>query len=458
MEESEKENKQEVNVDNLYNYKIFTMTVSCIYSGCTFNIINIGKFLDIDDSILGIKYNYGDRSVLKGIYTTSKYKKSRVKNIKKVNTVLFYNQISLVVKTDNNIVNAKLFSNGSLHLTGVKNSNQPKMIMKILYEKLLKLKDKRKVILLSRNSNGVLLDNNNLIYSNNDNKYIIGFNNEFKYIINKKTYTIDFYTGCFITEKIEAKRTRSLINLDGDYIGYTKIELLKNKLKLYKKNSNIYFDYKNETNEIRPYYFIYYDGDGHSSIIGKVVYYINEPIQTVNSNNTDTVIEYNYNCNPFKIENVIENAIENAENKIENVIENAIENAENKIENVIENAIIDINCINVYFNLNIQLNRNRLFEKLLDDKYICDLKSEKYSGLKFVYKKNMNDNTGKLGICPGICYCDMKCTCTNITFSIFQSGNVNVFGFKSEQDINKILSEFKKIIDKYVFIIKKRIF
>ena len=142
MEESKQENKE----SNLYNYKIFTMTVSCIYPGCTFNIINIGKFLDIDDSILGIKYNYGDRSVLKGIYTTSKYKKSRVKNIKKVNTVLFYNQISLVVKTDNNIVNAKLFSNGSLHLTGVKNSNQPKMIMKILYEKLLKLKDKRKVI------------------------------------------------------------------------------------------------------------------------------------------------------------------------------------------------------------------------------------------------------------------------------------------------------------------------
>lgn len=418
------ENNKDELKSNVYNYKIFTMTVSCIYYGCAFNIINIGKFLDIDDSILGIKYNYGDTSVLKGVYTTSKYKKSRVKNIKKVNTALFYNQISLVIKNeiDNNIVNAKLFSNGSLHLTGVKNSNQPKMIMKILYEKLLKLKDKTKVILLSRNSNNVLLDNNNLIYSNNDNKYIIGFNNESKYIINKKTYSIDFYTGCFITEKIETKRTHSLINLNGDYIGYTKIELLKNKLKLYKKNSNIYFDYKIETNEIRPYYFIYYDGHEHSSIIGKVVYYINEN-ELIKKEKSDNIIEYNYNCNPFKIENLDEN-------------------------------IIDINCINVYFSLNIELNRSRFFDKLLEDKYICDLKSEKYSGLKFVYKKNMNNNIGK----PGICYCDIKCTCTNITFSIFQSGNVNVFGFKSEKDINEILCEFKKIIDKNVLTIKKRIF
>ena len=336
-----------------------------------------------------------------------------------MNTVLFYNQVSLIVKTQNNIVNVKLFANGSLHLTGVKNSDEPKLVMKVLYEKLLQLKDKMLIVLLTSDSNGVLLDNNNIIYSENKVKYVIGFNKDHTYIINKKTYLIDFYTGYFITEKIESKRTHSLLNFNGEYIGYTKIELLKNKLKLYKKNTNVYFDYKIETNEDRPYYLIYYDGE-YSSIIGKVVYYLNDNM-SVNINKEMRIIEYNYHCNPFKSENAI-------------------------------NFTIDINCINLYFSLGFQLNRNRLFDKLLEEKYICDLKYEKYSGLKFVYKKSLNEDTG------GRCFCDTKCTCTNITFSIFQSGNVNVFGFKNEDDINNILNHFKYLIDKYKDLIKKRIF
>ena len=118
-----------------YEYKIFTMTVSCIIKDCIFNIINIGKYLDIDSDILGIKYNYGKTSVLKGCYTTVMYKKLKVKNDDKINKVLFYNQVSLSIKINNNIINAKLFLNGSLHLTGIKNSNEPKIVIELLYNK-----------------------------------------------------------------------------------------------------------------------------------------------------------------------------------------------------------------------------------------------------------------------------------------------------------------------------------
>ena len=81
-----------------YEYKIFTMTVSCIFKDCIFNLINIGKYLDIDSDILGIKYNYGETSILKGNYITTMYKKSKVKNSDKINKVLFYNQVSLSIK------------------------------------------------------------------------------------------------------------------------------------------------------------------------------------------------------------------------------------------------------------------------------------------------------------------------------------------------------------------------
>ena len=407
----------------MYNYKIFTMTVSCIFKDCTFNLINIGKYLDIDGDILGIKYNYGKKSILKGNYTTVIYKKLKVKNLDKVNKVLFYNQVSLSIKINENIVNAKLFSNGSLHLTGIKQSNEPKKVMELLYNKLLILKNKNDIVLLCNDNNGVLVDNNDIIYSNDENKYIMGYILNDKYIIDKKCYKIDFYTGYFISDTLEIKRTRQILNFAGNMIGYTKIELMKNKLKLYKNNSNINFDNKIYIDDINnnPYCLIYYDNINVSSIIGKIVYY--NVKKNESESESDDVIEYKYNCNPFKIQSVN------------------------------FNYVIDINCINIHFNIAIELNRNRLFQRLLEDNYICDFKSEKYAGLKFIYKKSLNNQK-----IPGICECTSKCTCTNITFSIFQSGNVNVFGFKNESHINEIINNFYKIISKHTNYIKKRIF
>lgn len=405
-----------------YEYKIFTMTVSCIFKDCIFNLINIGKYLDIDSDILGIKYNYGETSILKGNYITTMYKKSKVKNSDKINKVLFYNQVSLSIKINDNIVNAKLFSNGSLHLTGIKNSNESKIVVELLYKKLLNLKNKNKTVLLCSDINGVLVDNNNMIYSSGENKYIMGYKLDDKYILDKKSYNIDFYTGCFLSDTIETKRSRQIIDLEGNIMGYTKIELMKNKLKLYKNNSNIHFDNKIYVDEInnKPYCLIYYDNVNYSTIIGKIVYYITT--KNVNKNINENVIEYDYNCNPFKVQSVL-------------------------------NYNIDINCINIYFNIKMELNRNRLFTKLLEDNYICELKSEKYAGLKLIYKKSLNKQK-----IPGICDCNNKCTCINITFSIFQSGNVNVFGFKNECDIKQTLSNFRKIIIKNTDYIKKRMF
>lgn len=408
---------------NEIDYKIFTMTVCCIFKDCTFNVINIGKYLDIDSDIIGIKYNCGKKSILKGNYTTVMYKKLKVKNSDKINKVLFSNQISLSIKINENIINAKLFSNGSVNLTGVKSNDEPSKLIELLYKKLLNLKNKNVIVLLCSDSNGVLVDNNNMIYSNCENKYIMGYVFDDKYIIDKKCYKIDFYTGYFINDTIETKRTRQILDFSGNVIGYTKIELMKNKLKLYKNNSNIHFDNKIYIDNNQPYCLIYYDNinTNISSIIGKIVYYID--INKINNKNKNIIEEYNYNCNPFKTQS----------------------------QNL--NYTIDINCINIYFNIKMELNRNRLCEKLLQEKYLCNFKSEIYAGLKLTYKKSLYKQR-----IPGICECTTKCTCTNITFSIFQSGNIIVFGLKNENDIKEIINNFKKIITKNTDYIKKRIF
>jgi len=413
------------------NYKVSTITMTMQIPDCQFNLNNIGRYLEIDDTILGIKYHYGNgESIIKGKYLTAIYKKSKSKNENKINKKLFYNQVSLIIKhigkdkdnkkCDQNIVNVKIFGNGSLHLTGVKNTLEGQEIVLILYKKLEIFKNTFSTILLTKDTNGVYLDSSNNVYSTqHSNKTIIGYKlTSSIYVINKKQYyitdididiDIDSSTKklrVFMSNKLEAKRTRNILNMDGKNIGYSKINLIRNKSKLYKNNSNIHFD-KN---------FIFYDRNGTSTIIGNISYEIIP--QVTLSENTLNLIEYNYNCNPFITEPIKE-----------------------KLNNI-SNLNMNVNTINIYFKLDFELNRQRLFNKLLELNYITEYTPEKYSGVKLTYKINQNYlNDGK-------CLCNNKCTCNNITFLIFQSGNIIVTGFKNINDISDILNTFKDIINK----------
>jgi TATA-box binding protein (TBP) (component of TFIID and TFIIIB) len=423
------------------DYKVSTITMTMQIPDCQFNLNNIGRYLDIDDTILGIKYHYGNgESIIKGKYLTAIYKKSKSKNENKINKKLFYNQVSLIIKhigkdkdnknCDENIVNVKIFGNGSLHLTGVKNTLEGQEIVLILYKKLEKFKNTFSTILLTKDTNGVYLDSSNNVYSTKlTNKTTIGYKlNSLIYVINKKEYyitdidiDIDSSTKklrVFMSNKLEAKRTRNILNMDGKNIGYSKINLIRNKSKLYKNNSNIHFD-KN---------FIFYDGNGTSTIIGNISYEITQAKLIENEIITKNLIEYNYSCNPFITEPLQEKL------------------------NDINNLNMNVNTINIYFKLDFELNRQRLFNKLLELNYITEYTPEKYSGVKLTYKINQNYlNDGK-------CLCNNKCTCNNITFLIFQSGNIIVTGFKNINDIIGILKTFKDIINKISNTIIKKTF
>jgi TATA-box binding protein (TBP) (component of TFIID and TFIIIB) len=407
-------------------YKISTITMSLQIPKCNLNLMNIGKYLQIDDNIIGIKYNFGKSSILKGKYSTSIYKKSKIKNQNKINKTLFYNQVSIIVNldksSDKRIINVKLFGNGTIHLTGVKHPSEGKNVMMLLYTKLLELCTQYDTILLTSDVNNVYLDNNNNIYTNNTNRTIIGFKyigpkNEILYNIFKKDYTIDKNTGLFISQKFESKRTRPLLNFNGEKVGVSRIELLKNKSKLYKNNANVNFDYQNG--------FIYYDGDGKSNIIGKIVYeYTNElySIENLHINDAPPIVEYKYNCSPFLHDSTIY------------TIENITQLKEQELQS-------DINCINTYLKLDFELNRQRLFNELINLSYITEYKPEKYSGVKLRYKISKQP-TKTLGLCE----CSSKCTCNNITFLIFQSGNIIVTGFKSLGEIQYIIDDFNSLI------------
>lgn len=406
------------------NFKIATVTMSTKLPDCNLNLTNIGKYLNIDDEIIGIKYNYADFNVTKGSYFTTIYKKAKVKDSSKINKALFYNQITIILNNRGNHVNIKLFGNGSLHLTGCKSENEGEEVTSLLYKKLCSLRYKKDTVLLTRDINGVFVDKDNLVYSY-DNHQVIGYVKNKIYNIHKREFDIDNKTEMFISKKLETQRKRTLLNLNGDQIGYTQIELLKNKNKFYKKNVNIFYDIDN--------CLIYYN---NTIIIGKIVYKYDESGIT-NKNSCRDIVEVDYSCNPFvgNVEYVLPTPEE-------------LHTPEEFIKIIDRN----VNCINVYFAIDMKINRQRFYEQLIRLEYMCKYKPESYSGIKWIYKIPASSDLSQ-----GYCKCTTKCTCTNITFLIFQSGKIIATGFKSEAQIMEICNKFMEFCNKLKDVIQQKI-
>jgi TATA-box binding protein (TBP) (component of TFIID and TFIIIB) len=397
--------------------KISTITMSIQVPECILNLTNIGKYLQIDSDIVGIKYNCASFSILKGRYCTTVYKKAKLKDLTKINQHLFYNQISIVVNNLGNYVNVKLFGNGSLHLTGCKSIQEGTQVTKLVYEKLLTLREKTDMVLLIENVDGVLIDKDNLVYSQSD-KRIIGYmKSKNIYIIHKKEYEIDKKTKLFISRKVEAYRTKELLSMDGKAAGVFKLELIKNRKKLFKRNNNIRYDYENGV--------IYCNDD---TILGKMIYTL---FDTTSSNRTKNpiVFEHSYMCDPFDKLDV-------------------------NIESLLSKIDININCINVYFKMKYHINRQKLYDKFIDYNLLCKYTPESYSGIKLIFKiPIVYDEIENLS---GHCTCTNKCTCSNITFLVFQSGNVIATGFRTQEQIQKVTKCFIEMLNHFIMEIRNR--
>jgi len=395
------------------DFKVSTMTMSCRYPNCRLNLLSIGKYLDVDEEIIGFKFN----NAFKGDYSTTIYKKSKHKNIDKINKDLFYNQISLIVRVEGRDINVKLFGNGSLHLTGCKEKGDAATVAFIIYNKLQSIARKQHLIFLVKDNNGVYLDKNDVIYSINT-KELIGYKQNGRYIIDKKEYCVESIddTSYFIAVKEETRRIRSIHNMDGDNVGYLQVELLKDNKKLYTKNGEIFYDKVNK--------LLFYN---NTNIIGKLNYVFYEN-KTESKDELD-VVEMNYNVNPF------------IQMPTDMPYDKGIDYA---------NTFFDasIHCINICFSLKYKINRQKLYERLMRDTYICKYRPESYSGIKFIFKiRDFQGGDG--GVFDGKCTCSFKCICTNVTFLIFQSGNVIASGFKSYDNITRILESFLTICDSH---------
>ena len=106
--------------------RISTMTAVCNINS-DINLEVISKYLPIDDNITYIEYA---NNPIRG-------KKEKSISEKKANKKrIFFNQITIIVKNKGYFSNIKLFNNGSMSMTGLKNPDVGKQSISLLLDKL----------------------------------------------------------------------------------------------------------------------------------------------------------------------------------------------------------------------------------------------------------------------------------------------------------------------------------
>jgi TATA-box binding protein (TBP) (component of TFIID and TFIIIB) len=409
MEQLEIKDQITFGSDSETNLEIFTMTLSVhLFSNnekvSCLNMSNLYNHLTLDEDITGLKYKWKEQNFIKGKYSTSSIKKSRNKNQEKLNKVSFYNQLSLIVKViTGREVNVKLFQNGKLQLTGCKQKLEAISAANIIISKLNKFLNKSVNLKLKRH-NPILLDSDNNVYSTNKGHPIIGWYNEKtnEYHISNKNCIYDETLGIFITTKQFGCRSKLLFDNTGNQVGVQTIDLLKGKKKLYTKNMNIQII----NNHV-------YCND--NTIIGNVNYTFDEKYNP----NNGVVVD--------KEKEIIHMDLCPYLDVDKNVIHSELSSLDS-------NCHVDVYSIMAKKNIGFEINQTKFATFLRNNHFIVKYNPETYSGLYILFKYNTLPNA----TINGLCTCNTKCTCDNISLIFFQSGNIICSGFKSEEQLNKV--------------------
>lgn len=320
-------------------------------------------------------------------YNNNKY--SFFKGLYQNSLKTFNNQITLKVKYNDRIMNVKTFQNGSFQMTGCKKVEDGYFLTELLIEKFKNTYNNKEEI-ITKIENGLIIDNKNNIYNNSEN--FIGYYNNDNYVINNKNYIYIKEKEIFINVR-RIKNQQEVLNKNGVIIGYISYNFIKNNKKFYSNNKGVLIDYIN--NKIT-----YTKVGGLEKLLASIEYH-----------------------------------------------ELPRESFDKK---EMKKITVKVSCINIHtefcklIDLShdiVKINREKLKDTLLEKGYNAIYNPEIYSGLKFIYKYPIQKNklTGK-------CNCCEKCTCRNISFLIFQSGKIIISNFKSIDEIDSVLSNFKEII------------
>jgi TATA-box binding protein (TBP) (component of TFIID and TFIIIB) len=370
------------------------------------DLFNISKYMPIGNGIVGIKYDIGGKCIVRGTYSTHKGGKEIKSN--------FYNQVSILIKVGpGNEINCKLFGNGTIQMTGCKSKENAQQAMSILYKTLLVMAAEKKEVMLFKDMNDILLDTDNFVYSMTT-KRVIGLKkNDDSYTIKNKAYKIDEKTGLFIDTK-KTKNKFTILDYDGNEIGYKSVQISKGIKRLYKKNTR--------TTTIGDMIYFCNENTDTAIVLGQNVYTLDEKhltdIQNYNEKMPDVLL-VQYTCTPF------------------------LDGSTGRDMEHVPEFNVEIHCANAAFDLKHPIDRQVLYEELYKRDYLCKFNPQIYAGVKLVFKMPLQNSSG---VFDGLCKCNNKCTCSKVTFLIFHSGKVIATGLKNESDTSHLISTFVEII------------
>ena len=423
MNESTNDTENSEN-DEFSKLLISTTTVTTKFKNQV-NIIDVAKYLPLDDVIIGIKlvYSGGNSIIIRGISKQSKKKKD------------FYNQVTFTMRlplkllkmknpyvrehrNDSILISCKVFHNGTLHITGTHSLEESQLITNLLLERLVKFKGIKMITL--NNAVSFLNSFDNLIFSVDGR--IIGWNNGDLIFLNTEYVNLEVISfeckqyEVFVSSKWVNKK-KTIYSLGGDIIGK---KILSFSMDISKRHFDVKYGYIYAGNKIvGKEEFLWLDN--FESHISK----FEECAQVFRSSNVivHPYVTF-YTINGVRVNSQIE---------------------ENQLT-----GDYKVHMINTFFKAPFNICRIRLHktfqEKGLYSRF--DPCTNSAVNLRFHYHEK-TIHTADCGKCPHWIQREsikvLNCECKEISVSCFNSGKMNVTGLDTltqGQDVYKFLIKF----------------
>lgn len=379
---------EEVEDEDFSPLLVSTTTVTSVLKS-QINIVDVAKYLPLDDCVIGIKLVYagGASTIIRGVAKMSKKKKD------------FYNQVTFTIRlplfgirTDNKtsiLVSCKIFHNGTLHITGSHDLDEAKRTANLLLERLIAFKGARMISL--KPDVPFLNSHDHLLYSTSG--YLIGWSNDkFIYLVNE--YVVldnliisDCRYPVFVSSKwIDNKKT--IYNLDGAVIGN---RYLSFNMDIAKRHFDVQFG-------------CIYSG---KNIVGK------EKVEF-----SEDYLEKLQSCELRRLYLQQNKAIVHCFS--------AFPNASYPPE--FNEGDFIVHMINTFFKAPFSVSRNALHATFLNNGYYSrfDPCSNAAVNLRFHYSMSSATKEEDYGKCTNVH--TTKCGCKQISVSCFKSGKMNVTG------------------------------
>ena len=403
---------------------VSTTTVTSVFKSSV-NIVDIAKYLPLDEVVIGRKLVYagGSSTIIQGVARISKKKKD------------FYNQVTFTLRLpmehsqmrpskqnkqhDSILVSCKIFHNGTLHVTGTHTLDEAKRASNLLLERL-KLFSGAKMISLDVKT-PYLKSHDNLIFSTTgkiigwSNTKLIYLNNEYVVLDNLRPDNLsnDTYNHesarypVFVSTKW-VNNSKNIYTLEGKLIG-TRTLFFKTNI------SKRHFEVK---------YLTIYSG---KEIVGKEVLDL-FPNYLKEIEKCDEMRHY------FLSKGAIVHTF---------LSFNDLDKWQIHEYPFFEEKDFTTHMINTFFKAPFKICRKKLHKTFLEAGFYSrfDPCSNAAVNLRFHYNLKTVDIPDQCGKCPDLH--QPTCNCKDISISCFNSGKMNVTGLATLEQ-GKIVYDFLK--------------